>query len=197
MTFPNDFWEPIFFVALIIIGLVAYAIATHNRGSFADAPDWSKVVRRIIELSCVFIAILLAAFFGWSAEHIVRNILLIIISAVGIFIVPILILIFKFDLKEFKKKIKNVVTTEKLSEHLVNAIILALFMLSATLVALIVLARGTNQPVVCAFLFILLDLLLSAEFSFLLFQLYYMVIFKKVPSEEIIQIIRICKELNE
>jgi hypothetical protein len=189
ITSFTSYWELIFSACLFFVGILVYAVATNDRGSFADTPDWSKVVRRITELFCVFIGMLLLIFIGWS--DIISNILMIAFSIIGAFVAPSVIV-----RKRAKGNPKNQQKNEQLNEYLVNAIILTLFMLSGMLVVLITAAKFLEQPAIAHCLLLILSLLLSTECSILFFQLHYLVLSRDLPDKEIIQIVRISKELN-
>jgi len=201
MRFPNDFWEPIIAAIILVVGAVIYSISTRNRGSFTDTPDWSKVVRRIIELVCVFVSVLLVSYIGWSDKWYI-SLLLIFFPMLGVITVPFVVLIFRIITK------RSIPSSEKMGEHLTNAIILTLFLLSGMLIVLITLAKALDQMAISIYLHIILSFLLSLELAFLAYQLYYYLIIKNIPNSEDEKAARknneldekislICKELNE
>ena len=192
MNFPNDFWELIVALIILVTGAVIYKISTRNRGSFTDTPDWSKVVRRVVELVCVFVCILLFSYLGWN-DHWYMSLLMVGLPIIGVLATPTLVI----GSNLFAKG-KKTTATENLNEHFANALILAFFLLSGVMVILITLVKNIeNVGINVSYLFIALVLFLSSQFAFLSYQLYYLIVVKNVPGENAIQIIKICEELNE
>lgn len=192
MQFPHDFWELIAIISLFLIGEIIYALATRNRGSFADTPDWSKVIRRIIELACVLMGLLFIGFVAWKYGWYI-GILTILLPLAGIvlgFYMPGLVTWIT------KRKKKGQPFKDNLAEHLLNAVILAIFLLSALLIGFITMARAFHEGYISCYFLIILDFMLSVEFALLFYQLYYLIFINNIPSEEIVQIVKICKELN-
>lgn len=193
MQFPHDFWELIVIISLFIVGAMIYALATRNRGSFADAPDWSKVIRRIIELACVFIGLLFFVFMSWKYGWYVGVLSISFLIAgivLGVFMPRVVTWI--TDRKKKEQQFKD-----NLAEHLLNAVILAVFLLSSLLIGFLTLARVFHEENLCCFILLVLEFMLSIEFALLFYQLYYLIFVNNIPSEEIVQIIKISKELNE
>jgi len=192
MKFPNDFWEPIIAVTIFIIGSVIYHVSIRNRGSYTDTPDWSKVIRRVVELVCVIVSVLFISYMGWGKTWYVST-LMICFPALGFLAIPAIAL-----LRKVFPESKLVPAAEKLNEHFANALILALFLLCGMLIFLISIAKGVDESGISViYLYIMLDFLLSAEIAFLAYQLYYLIVEKNIPSDDIVQVIRICEELND
>lgn len=200
----NEYWEVVVFIALLIVSTIIYSIATRNRGSFVDTPDWSKVVRRIIEISAVFISFILLAFFVWEYGwlHKILAIFFPIGGLLSFFVTRgivnwIVIRKFKNSENDEEKRLSMQQFKDNLADHLINALILTVFFLLGLLVILITVFKVTEKLTLYHNLTLVLDFFLSIQFSFLLYQLYYLIVVNNVPSEEIIQIIRICRDLNE
>lgn len=203
MDFVNQYWEIAVFVAIFVVCTIIYSVATRNRGSFVDTPDWSKVVRRIIELAGVFLSLVFIVFLIWKHDLWFGIIALIfpILGFCSVFLTRLVInwiVKRKFRGQDEAEKLNMQQFRDNLSDHLVNAIILTVFFLSGLLIILITIAKIPDDPIIDpVFLLLILDLFASIEFSFLMYQIYYLIIINNVPSEEIIQIVRICKNLNE
>ncbi len=188
MSLYNIFVEPIIAAIIFAIGIIIYVIATRKSGSFTQAPNQSKVVKRIVELVCVFVWVLIVSYSGWEIDWLVSW-LVIIFPVFGIITVPIVLLISKVVAK------KAVPINEKIGEHLANSLILAIFLLSGMLTVSVAFAKIHNHFSFAIYLHVLLDLLLSFQISLLLYQLYYYLFEKEIPSGEEKKIQRICNEL--
>ena len=202
--FPEDFVELILMIALLIVGSVVYAVATRNRGSFADTPDWSKVVRRIIEFASVILAVLFIGFTGWNASTSIRvAVITIPLTGIGIGLCSL------FLINAEERAIKapqpgpsreNQATTKgfanRLTEHLINTVILTLFFLSTLLIFIITMARIWGWMDVVCYCIVLLDTFLSLELAALLYHIFRLILIDNLPSAEIAQILKIYKELD-
>ncbi len=198
-------WEIIIFISLLIISALIYSIATRNRGSFVDTPDWSKVIRRIVEMSMVLLCSIIIAFFAWCYDWLygIKIILFAIggiISVLTICIITNRIINKKFSrngTNENKENIDKQQFKTNLAEHLINALILTVFFLIGFIIILVTILKLLGNMELYYNFVLLLEFFLSIQFSLLLYQLYYLVIINKIPSEEIIQITRICQDLNK
>ncbi|MDR0920334.1 MAG: hypothetical protein LBM93_14005 [Oscillospiraceae bacterium] len=96
-----------------------------------------------------------------------------------------------------RKKIKNPQSKKfkEINEQIINSVILVLFMLSGCFVILITIAMFIDKSTI-VFLSIILNMLLSFEFSCLSFQLYYLIT-KQIPKTELEVLTNIAKELND
>lgn len=193
MRFPDYLWIIIIPVLILLVARITYTIATRNRGSFADTPEWSKVIRRIIEIICVFVILMLMIHFAWSKSLVVK-ILVIAFPIIGIIMGMLMCKVANNKSKDNRGKTDF---KGNLFDHLLNTIILILFQISALLIVFIVMAEAAFFFSEAIYFFIILDFLLSIEFSFLLYQLYYLIYFNNIPNNEIVNIVRICKELND
>ena len=193
MRFPDYLWIIIIPVLILLVARITYIIATRNRGSFADTPEWSKVIRRIIEIICVFVLLMLMIHFAWSKSLVVK-ILVIAFPIIGIIVGMLMCKVANIKSKDNGEK--NAFKGN-LFDHLLNTIILILFQISALLIVFVVMAEVAVFFSEAIYFFIILDFLLSIEFSFLLYQLYYLIYFNNIPNNEIVNIVRICKELND
>lgn len=196
---PNDFLELIVMAALVAVGLIAHHIATHNKGSFVDMPDWNKVVRRAVELVCTLIAEVLLTGFGWG-HYWLYSLFLIVFPLLGIVFAAIVYVTQKKKVGEkgdSKTKQRNPLQQMILSLHLVNALTLVLFLLSGLLVLLITIAKAYKQPGNAVFLYTVLSLLLSSEILLLAYQLCKLILVHRIPNEDNIKIVKICNELND
>ena len=195
----NDYLELMVMGALFLVGFFAHWIATYNRGSFVDIPDWNKVVRRAIELICTLIAVVLLIGLGWG-RYWLATLFLIVFPTLGIVFVVIVYFSQKKKLEadiDPNAKQRSRLQQMILSLHLVNALTLALFLLSGMLVVLITLAKVHDQAGNVVFLYSLLSLLLSSELLLLAYQLCNLILVHRVPNEENIKIVKICNELND
>lgn len=182
--------EPIIAAIIFVIGIIIYLIATRKRGSYGDVPSQNKVVKRIVELACVFVCVLIVSYSGWGNAWL-ASWLLIVFPVFGTIFAPIVILISKVIAKQ------SAPINEKIGEHLTNALILALFVLSGMLIVSVSFARVHNHFSFALYLQVILDLLLSTQISLLLYQLYYYLFEKEIPNHEDEKILRICNELTE
>ncbi len=202
----KNFQELLFVVILFFAGLINYALVTNNRGSFADTPEWSKVVRRIIELSFVLFYLLLLIFLGWENTTLYK-ILLILPPVISL---AICILVWtRFHKKGVAATGQSPMSAEetdpskkprldsRLPEHLINTIILSLFFLTVLLSALISFARFWEQISLLHYCTFLLDAVLSAEFCVLFYHILRLIYIDNLPGREITQILKIYKELDE
>ena len=199
---PNNFLELIIMAALFAVGLVAHIIATWNKGSFVDMPDWNKVVRRAIELICTLIAVVLLTGLGWG-HYWLASLFLIAFPTLGIVFCVLVYVFQKKKIKAEEEKVAAASTNPQnplqqmiLSLHLVNALTLVLFLLSGLLVILITIAKTNGQPGNVVFLYSVLSLVLSSELLLLAYQLCSLILVHRVPNEENIKIVKICNELN-
>ena len=201
-------WEIIFAIIILVAGAIIYGIATRNRGGFVDAPDWSMVIRRIVELICVLICMILVVCFGWSEKGLVS----LLLPIPPILVLATVFLAFRdinrrhrgsneeesgIAIKQnfFRKILKN--SVEKLSVHMLNATVLALFIMSGAFFVFVTLAKIFNFPEISTIMHTVLSVLLSLEFLLLAYHLYDILANDSIPSNEIKQIIRICNDLNE
>lgn len=194
MKLPNYIWIIIAAIFILLIGRITYSIATRNRGSFADTPEWSKVIRRIIEVICVFVFLLFTIYLAWDNILIVK-ILLIVFPISGVILGFFMPKIFKWI--ENIKKDSSEHFKNTLAEHLINTIILVIFQLSGLLVVFAVSAYFLSYNSTVIYFLMLLVFLLSIELPFLLYQIYHLIFVDSVPNDETVHIVRICKELND
>lgn len=194
--FPNDCWELILMVVLYFIGTITYSVSTRNRGSFVDTPDWSKVVRRIIELASVVVALIFLGILGWDSRLIIK-ILVVLFPLCGIALGGIISCSLFRHQKAEKEEGEIGGFGTKLSEHLVNAIILTIFSLSVGLVCLITLAKYFQEMEIALCCLVVLVFFLSMELAALLFHIVRLIYIDQLPNREIIQVLKIFQELNE
>lgn len=204
----NIFWELIIMGVLMVMGSAVYGLATRNRGSFADTPDWSKVIRRIIEFASVLLAVLLIAFLGWDWAGSCR-VLFVLAPIAGVVMGVCSLWLLRKEKQRAGSKDRQPEEEggsaktgaaglhNRLSEHLINAIILTLFFLSALLVIMITVARGCDHEPVLRYCTVLLVIFLSLELAALLYHIFRLICIDNLPNEEIAQILRIFKELDE
>ncbi|GFH42383.1 hypothetical protein Hs30E_09340 [Lactococcus hodotermopsidis] len=204
-----NYWELVY-LFLPILGFIAYRVATHNRGSFVDTPVWSKLIRRTIELACVYVGCFL---FLLRCDS-----LLTILLFVSFIILTNVIMIYVIrrgkalkdkaskedshsndpDLetdKQGSETYKQGLETENLGEHLINAIVLVLFLISVLVIFLIFFFKITESDIsICLFVF--LGIIFAIESAILLYQILSIFNSKNTKNNENLQIIQICKELN-
>lgn len=206
--FPIYYWELIMMALLSIGGAVTYALATKNRGSFADTPDWSKVVRRIIEFAAVLLVELFVVFQGWNYSNVSR-IVLVLIPVVGI----ALGICSVFLARKEKKLIEHQNNSpesggtdpkanwfgvhNRLYEHLTNAIILTLFLLVLFTAMVLTLAKYLGNRLVIDYCTVLLVIFLASELTALLYHIFRLINIENLPNKEIAQVVKIFKGLDE
>ena len=206
--FSKVFWELSMIVALYSGGAITYYIATKNRGSFADTPDWSKVIRRIIEFASVFLAVVFIIFQGWNRPGVSRTILL--TASIGGVVVGICSFFLvrwekermdqesnSAEANRTDKKANRKKVGDRLYEHLVNAIILTLFFASFLVILMLTAAKLLEQERIVDFSIGMATVTLSLELAALLYHILRLLIVENLPSKEIAQVLKIFKGLDE
>lgn len=206
--FPVHYWEWIMIALLSIGGAGTYALATKNRGSFADTPDWSKVIRRIIEFAAVCLVELFVVFQGWNYSNVSR-IALVLIPVAGL-LLGICSLFLARKEKQLIERQDNGSETggtdpkanwfgvhNRLYEHLTNAIILTLFLLVLFTVLVLTLAKYLGNSLVIDFCTVLLVIFLAGEMIALLYHIFRLICIENLPNKEIAQVLKIFKGIDE
>lgn len=78
----------------------------------------------------------------------------------------------------------------RLTEHLINTVILTLFFLSTLLVCIITMARVWDWMDAVNYCMVLLDIFLSLELADLLYHIFRLILIDNLPSQEIAQILK-------
>jgi len=89
------------------------------------------------------------------------------------------------------------VLTNRLTEHLINAIILVLFFLSALIIVIITIARVYKYQHLIDYCTVLLVVFLSLELAMLLHHILRLIYVENLPNKEIGQVLKIFKSLDD
>ena len=206
--FPLYYWELIMMALLSLGATIIYILATKNRGSFVDTPDWSKVVRRIVEFAAVFLMELFIIFQGWNYSNIPRIVLVLVpVGGVSLGICSIFLARKEKKLIEHQDDSSVSIGTEskanwlgmhnRLYEHLTNTIILSLFLLVLFSAIVLTLSKYMANSLATDYCTVLLLVFLALELTTLLYHIFRLIHIENLPNKEIAQVLKIFKFLDE
>lgn len=178
-------------------------------------------MRRIIECASVFLLLLFTIFQGWHFSEVSNAVLIIVPIGGVVFGISSITLLRaeknhrvkekngREEKQESKKegsaeetKADNISSAResmnnRLTEHLVNAIILILFFISALIMIIMTVAKLCAYQELIDYCTVLTIIFLSLELAALLYHILRLIYIDNLPNEEIGQVLKIFKSLDD